>query len=149
MPAADECTQGNRMRLLHVLALPGAASAGAGGVESASMNFHLTDHPIGWIALVLFVLAYAAVIAEERIQIAKSKPVLLAAALIWGMLAWKIGAGHVENSPVKLVFEGMFLEYAELFFFLVVAMTYVTAMGERGVFEALRAQITRRHFSYR
>ena len=137
------------MRLLPVLALSGAAPAGAAGVESAAMNFHLTDHPIGWIALALFVLAYAAVVAEDRIQIAKSKPVLLAAALIWGMLAWKIGAGHVEDSPVKLVFESMFLEYAELFFFLVVAMTYVTAMGERGVFEALRAQITRRHFSYR
>ena len=34
----------------------------------------------------------------------------------------------------------MFLEYSEIFFFLVVAMTYVTAMGERGVFEALRSQ---------
>jgi Na+/H+ antiporter NhaD/arsenite permease-like protein len=43
----------------------------------------------------------------------------------------------------------MFLEYAEVFFFLVVAMTYVTAMGERCVFEALRAQLTRRRLSYR
>jgi len=127
-----------------LVAAPAAAAS-----DPAAMNFHLTDHPIGWISLLLFVLAYAAVVAEERIQIAKSKPVLLAAALIWGMLAWKIGAGHVEHSPVKLVFEGMFLEYSELFFFLVVAMTYVTAMGERGVFEALRAQITKRRFSYR
>ncbi len=113
------------------------------------MNFHLTGHPIGWIALALFVLAYAAVVAEERIHIAKSKPVLLAAALIWGMLAWRVGETPDGTSPVRAVFESMFLDYSELFFFLVVAMTYVTAMGERGVFEALRARITRRHFSYR
>ncbi|KGI77696.1 sodium:proton antiporter [Oleiagrimonas soli] len=117
--------------------------------ESTEANFHLTHHPIGWLALLFFVLAYAAVVAEERIQIAKSKPVLLAAALIWGMLAWKVGAGHDAASPVKAAFESMFLDYSELFFFLVVAMTYVTAMGERGVFEALRAQITKRHFSFR
>ncbi|GAB3040958.1 sodium:proton antiporter NhaD [Oleiagrimonas citrea] len=130
---------------LFALALaPTAAMA-----ESTEANFHLTHHPIGWLALLFFVLAYAAVVAEERIQIAKSKPVLLAAALIWGMLAWKVGAGHDAASPVKIAFEGMFLDYSELFFFLVVAMTYVTAMGERGVFEALRAQITKRHFSYR
>ncbi len=135
------------MRL--ILALPLLFATAPALAAEPEANFHLTGHPIGWIALALFVLAYVAVIAEERIQIAKSKPVMLAAALIWGMLAWKMGAGHVEHSPVKLVFETMFLEYAELFFFLVVAMTYVTAMGERGVFEALRAQITRRHFSYR
>jgi Na+/H+ antiporter NhaD/arsenite permease-like protein len=29
--------------------------------ETSSMNLHLTHHPIGWIALVLFVLAFAAV----------------------------------------------------------------------------------------
>ena len=133
-----------------ILALPLLlAAAPAAAAETAESNFHLTGQPIGWIALVVFVLAYAAVVAEERIQIAKSKPVLLGAALIWGMLAWKVGAGHVEHSPVKAAFESMFLDYSELFFFLVVAMTYVTAMGERGVFEALRAQITKRHFSYR
>ncbi|MDA3912948.1 sodium:proton antiporter NhaD [Oleiagrimonas sp.] len=131
--------------LLALQALASESSAAA----SPDANFHLTGHPIGWIALALFVLAYAAVIAEERIRIAKSKPVLLAAALIWAMLAWRIGGDGAGGSAVKTVFESMFLEYAELFFFLVVAMTYVTAMGERGIFEALRAQITRRHFSFR
>ena len=43
-----------------------------------------------WLALALFVLAYVAVILEERIHIAKSKPVMLAAALIW-----EIGRAHV------------------------------------------------------
>ncbi len=112
---------------------------------SAGGHFDLVNHPVGWIALGLFVLAYAAVILEERIRIAKSKPVMLAAGLIWGLIAWQTGG----DPGVHAAFESMFLEYAEIFFFLVVAMTYVTAMGERGVFEALRALLTRHGFSYR
>lgn len=117
--------------------------------ETGTANFHLTAHPVGWIALTLFLLAYAAVIAEERIRIAKSKPVMLAAALIWGVLAWWTATPGDGNAAVRAAFEAMFLDYAEVFFFLVVAMTYVTAMGERGVFEALRAQLTQRQLSYR
>jgi Na+/H+ antiporter NhaD/arsenite permease-like protein len=123
-------------------------SPSAGAKEIAVANFDLTMHPVGWIALGLFVLAYAAVVLEERIHIAKSKPVMLAAALIWGLLAWTATPDRGDGG-VRMAFEAMFLEYSEVFFFLVVAMTYVTAMGERGVFEALRAQLTQRHLSYR
>ncbi|MGB8635463.1 MAG: sodium:proton antiporter NhaD [Rhodanobacteraceae bacterium] len=111
-------------------------------------NFDMVNSPLGYLALAIFVLAYLGVILEERISLAKSKPVMLGAALIWGLLAWQVGStGDVE--PVRVAFEDMFLEFAELFFFLVVAMTYVTGMGERGVFEALRATLTRRNLSYR
>jgi Na+/H+ antiporter NhaD/arsenite permease-like protein len=122
--------------------LPVSAAA-----ADAGANFHLTGHPVGWLALVLFVLAYAAVVLEEHIRIAKSKPVMLAAALIWGLIAWQTrGEG---SAAARGAFEAMFLEYAEIFFFLVVAMTYVTALGERNVFEALRAQLTQRRLGYR
>jgi Na+/H+ antiporter NhaD/arsenite permease-like protein len=113
----------------------------------AAANFRLTDHPVGWAALALFVLAYVAVMLEERIRIAKSKPVMLAAALIWGLIAWQTRGGN--PAAARGAFEAMFLEYAEIFFFLVVAMTYVTALGERNVFEALRAQLTQRRLGYR
>jgi len=43
----------------------------------------------------------------------------------------------------------MFLEYAEIFFFLIVAMSFVAAMAERNVFEVLRAALVDRGFSYR
>jgi Na+/H+ antiporter NhaD/arsenite permease-like protein len=136
------------MRLLFIpAALAGSLPTNA-AVE-ADANFHLTGHPIGWLALALFVLAYVAVVLEERIQIAKSKPVMLAAALIWGLIAWQASGDAAGSAAARGAFEAMFLEYAEIFFFLVVAMTYVTAMGERNVFEALRAQLTRRRLSYR
>jgi Na+/H+ antiporter NhaD/arsenite permease-like protein len=123
--------------------LPARATA-----AGADVNFHLTGNPVGWLAVILFVVAYVAVVLEDRIHVAKSKPVVLAAALIWGLIAWETGgAGGTQDA--RRAFEAMFLEYAEIFFFLVVAMTYVTAVGERGVFDALRNQLTRRGFSYR
>jgi Na+/H+ antiporter NhaD/arsenite permease-like protein len=134
-------------RLIALAALAGSTPAYA-SEAGAEVNFHLVNHPVGWIAVTLFVLAYVGVVLEERINIAKSKPVVLAAALIWGLIAWKTG-GAAGTQDARHAFEAMFLEYAEIFFFLVVAMTYVTAMGERGVFEALRTQLTRRNFSYR
>jgi NhaD family Na+/H+ antiporter len=42
-----------------------------------------------------------------------------------------------------------FLEYSELFFFLLVAMTYINAMIERGVFDALRGWLVEKAFSYK
>jgi Na+/H+ antiporter NhaD/arsenite permease-like protein len=137
------------MRWFAALAAMFASTPVFAAESGADVNFHLVQHPIGWIALVLFVLAYVAVIFEERIHVAKSKPVMLAAALIWGLIAWKTGGPGGDATLTGQAFEAMFLEYAEIFFFLVVAMTYVTAMGERGVFEALRSQLTRRGFSYR
>lgn len=135
-----------RMAGLLALALftPAAQAQHAAGAPP-----DLTAHPIGWIALALFVLAYVAVVLEERIHIAKSKPVMLAAGLIWGLLAWWSAVPGEAASPVMVAFQEMFLEYSEVFFFLVVAMTYVTAMGERGIFEALRVQLVKRHLSYR
>lgn len=128
-----------------------AASGASAAAEGTGMepNFHLASEPIGWLAVALFVLAYIAVILENRIQVAKSKPVMLAAGLIWGLLAWWTATPGAFPSTARAAFDTMFLEYAELFFFLVVAMTYVTAMGERGVFEALRARLVRARLSYR
>ena len=136
------------MRRLFALAAMFASVPARAADAGADVNFHLTGSLVGWLALILFVLAYVAVVLEDRIHVAKSKPVVLAAALIWGLIAWRTG-GASGGQAARHAFEVMFLEYAEIFFFLVVAMTYVTAVGERGVFDALRNQLTRRGFSYR
>ena len=46
----------------------------------------LTQHWAGITALGLFVVAYVMVIFEETTQMRKSKPVLVAAGLIWGLI---------------------------------------------------------------
>jgi Na+/H+ antiporter NhaD/arsenite permease-like protein len=94
------------------------------------------------------VLAYALVMAEEKIHMRKSKPVLVAAGLIWFMIGWVyVQAGMPDQA--EHAFRETLLEFTELMLFLLVAMTYINAMEERHVFDALRAWMVRKGFSYR
>ncbi len=129
--------------LAALLAVPGAAlAAGAGH------RIDLTAHPVGMAALVIFAVAYLLVMAEEFTQLRKSKPVILAAGAIWGLIA-AVYTGHGLAAEAEAAMRHNLLEFAELFLFLLAAMTYVNAMEDRLVFEALRAWLVRRGFGYR
>jgi len=122
------------------------------GSALAANNYHdavqLTDHWIGYASIALFVTAYVLVIFEERLHLRKSKPVLMAAGLIWILIAlFYRSIGDTET--VEIAIRHNFLDYAELFFFLLVAMTYINAMLERGVFDALRDWLVIKGFSYK
>lgn len=132
-----------------LLALSGCAPALASATESAPSHLQQTGTLVGWIALAIFVLGYAFVVLEERLHLRKSKPMMLAAALIWALIAWHAHDSPAQSALVAGAFERIFLEFAELFFFLIVAMTFVGALTERGVFDALRAALVRRALSYR
>ena len=110
----------------------------------------LTSHPVGLVALALFILAYLLVVLEEKIGLRKSKPVMLAAALIWLLIAgYAEYAGNMAPGFAADAFRHIFLEFCELFFFLIVAMSFVGAMGERNVFESMRAELVSRDLGYR
>ena len=111
-------------------------------------NLDLTNHMVGYIALAIFVLAYTLVIFEEQLHLRKSKPVLLAAGLIWILIA-VVYQQHGFDHAAEVAIRHNFLEYAELFFFLLVAMTYINAMIERSVFDALRGWLVEKGFGYR
>lgn len=108
----------------------------------------LTEHWVGITALVIFVVAYLMVMVEEFTHLRKSKPVMLAAGVIWGLIGWvyvQHGIPHSAEAAVRHTLE----EYAELMLFLLVAMTYINAMEERLVFEALRSWLVRKGFTLR
>ena len=108
----------------------------------------LTGHWVGFAALAIFALAYVLVIGEEAIRLRKSKPMVVAAGLLWTMLALVYAAAG-RPQVVAGALRHVFLEYAELLLFLLVAMTYVNALEERRVFDALRAWLVRSGFGYR
>ncbi|MEO6975209.1 MAG: sodium:proton antiporter NhaD [Gallionella sp.] len=115
--------------------------------EDAS-RLDLTNSWVGITSVVLFFIAYLAVMAEEFTLLRKSKPVMLAAGIIWALIAWYYqshGIPHVVEAALRENLE----EYAELMLFLIVAMTYINAMEERNVFEALRSWLISKGFSYR
>ncbi|WP_258331200.1 MULTISPECIES: sodium:proton antiporter NhaD [Dasania] len=116
-------------------------------LASEAKPLDLTTHWVGFVALLLFVTAYIFVIMEERLHLRKSKPVLLAAGLIWALIA--IAYREHSSLMVEHAIRHNFLEYAELFFFLLVAMTYINSIIERGVFDALRDWLIENGFTYK
>lgn len=108
----------------------------------------LTTHWAGVTALILFVAAYAMIMAEERLHLRKSVPVLVAAGVIWflvGLAYTQLGSGEQATEALRHAL----LEFAELFLFLLVAMTYVNTLAERGVFNAIQAALINRGLSLR
>jgi Na+/H+ antiporter NhaD/arsenite permease-like protein len=108
----------------------------------------LTGHWAGYISVAIFITAYVLVIFEESTQMRKSKPVLMAAGLIWGLIGLAYAmAGHQADLHSEAT--GVIEEYGELFLFLLVAITYVNTLEERRVFDVLRAKLVALGLSYR
>ena len=127
---------------LSFLSMPAAAAISQGRA------LDLTSHLVGFFALSVFVLAYVVVVLEEVIELRKSKPMMLAAALIWVAIALvykSVGMSKVAEQAIR----HDVLEYGELLLFLIVSIAYVNAMDERGVFNSLRAWLINLGFTYR
>ncbi len=124
------------------------SSAQAAQAAEAVASLDLTASGLGIAALVVFVLAYALVISEENIHLRKSKPVVVAAGLIWALVALAYTAAGEEALVEELLAHNL-LEFVELFLFLLAAMTYINTMEERGIFNLLRAKLVSSGFTLR
>ena len=128
--------------LFALVGAPGIAWAAAANLEFLD----LTTHWAGYAGIALFVIAYALVIAEEQLHLRKSKPVMVAAGFIWVLVAVAYAQNGDTHTAEQAVRHNL-LEFAELFLFLLAAMTYINAMDERGVFDALRVWLVGQGFS--
>lgn len=108
----------------------------------------LTSSSVGYICLVVFVIAYILVIGEEQLHLRKSKPVLLAAGIIWILIAIS-AQGTSSAHGIEDALRHNLLEYAELLLFLLVAMTYIAALEERRLFDWLRVWLVSKGLSFR
>ena len=121
-------------------------SAAVAASEAGITDF--TAHWAGFSALAIFVIAYVVVIGEEVLHLRKSKPVIVAAGIIWALVAiayMQNGDTHTAGAAVR----HNLVEFGELFLFLLAAMTYINTMDERGVFDALRVWLVSQGFSLR
>lgn len=139
------------LRLLLVFAgllfLPQLAMAEM--AEEDFINLGLTGTERGIYTVLIFIIAYGFVMAEEFTGLRKSKPVILAAGIIWAHAAILAAEAGVSVEQLHEAFEYNLTEYAALMLFLLVAMTYINAMAERNVFEVLRSWMIRKQFSYK
>lgn len=98
---------------------------------------------LGILGLAVFLLAYVLVVLEEPLHLAKSKPVVLAAGLIWALIGWSM-PDQAHDRAMEVI-----ADYGELLLFLLVAITYVNTLEERRAFLVLRAALVRAGLGYR
>ena len=113
------------------------------------MEINLTASYVGILSLIIFIIAYAAVMVEEFSHLRKSKPVIISAALIWGIIAFYFSSNKEIGHEIENALNHNILEFAELFLFLLVAMTYINALQERNVFDVIRYKLISRGFNFR
>ena len=107
----------------------------------------LTATWVGFASIICFCMAYTLVIFEEQIHMRKSKPVILIGCFMWaliGIYEAQHGGGHAHDHVKELI-----AEIGELFFFLLVAMTYINTLDERNVFKALKAWLLKKGLGFK
>jgi Na+/H+ antiporter NhaD/arsenite permease-like protein len=114
----------------------------------SASGYSMSTHWVGFTGLAVFILALVAVSLEEFIELRKSKPMLFAAGIIWGLIGWyshQFADGHAAEQALR----HSLLQYAELMLFILVVMTYINALSERRVFLSLRTWVAHKRYSYR
>ena len=112
-------------------------------------ELHLTTAWVGWVSLTIFVVAYYFIAREEKYHINKAKPALLAGTGIFMLIGLYFTMNGLDGHALENEVEHLIIEISGIFFFLLVAMTYIEAMINRRVFFTLRYNLVSRGFSYK
>jgi len=137
-----------RLLGLASLVIPGLGFAESTAEASQPLHIDLTHHWIGYFSLVIMVVAYVTAMLEETIQLSKSKPMLLAASIIWFAIALAYQQ-QGSSLPAIAAFKSNLLAYMELMLFIMVSMAYLNAMEDMGIFHALKVWLVGKNLSYR
>lgn len=115
----------------------------------ASSGQDLTTTWVGMFSLVLFLVGYYIIAAEEKYHINKAKPALFVGTGIFILIGFYNVINGLDSKPLTHEVELLILEISQIFFFLLVAMTYIEVMIERRVFEALKYKLVSKGYSYK
>ena len=136
------------MKILILLASAVFAFAGGGGTPDA-VNPDLTMTWVGILALVVFVIGYYFVAAEEKYHIDKAKPALLIGTFMFILVALYYAVNGLNMANVSYEVNHLILEIAGIFFFLFVAMTYIESLIHMNVFDKLKYNLISKGYTYR
>jgi len=118
-------------------------------VEDGVHAVDLAVEPFGWFLLAIFIIGYYFIAAEEKYHINKAKPALFTGTFMFMLLGGYYAFNGLDFRPFDTEIAHLILEIAEIFFFLFVAMTYIEALIERNVFDALKEKLMRAGYGYR
>ena len=130
-----------KLFLLFSLVISGAFASEGGA--------NLAHTWVGYLAMVVFVFGYYFIASEEKWEINKSKPALFAGTFMFMLIGIYYSVNGLNPDPLHHEMQVLIEEIAEIFFFLFVAMTYIETLIDRGVFDALRYNLTSKGYSYK
>ncbi len=136
------------LKILSFLGLTSAlayASSGVGGGHAVD----LATEPFGWLLLLIFVVGYYFIAAEEKYHINKAKPALFTGTFMFMLLGGYYAVNGLDFRAFDTEIAHLILEIAEIFFFLFVAMTFIEALIERNVFDALKEKLLKAGYNYK
>jgi Na+/H+ antiporter NhaD/arsenite permease-like protein len=110
---------------------------------------HLTGTWVGIASLIIFVVGYYVIATEESYHINKAKPALFIGTFIFMLIGFYFYINGMETELLSREVDNLILEIAEIFFFLMVAMTYIETLIERNVFNALKYNLVSKGYSYK
>ncbi len=111
-------------------------------------DLHLATTWVGWVSLAIFIIGYYFIAREDRYHINKAKPALLAGTAIFMLIGLYFSMNGLDAKPLEHEVDNLIVEISGIFFFLLVAMTYIEAMIDREVFSALRYHLVSKGYSY-
>ncbi len=112
-------------------------------------QLHLTTTWVGILSFIIFIVGYYFIATEDKYHINKAKPALLIGTGIFMLIGVYFASHHLPKEPLEVAINHIIIEIAEIFFFLLVAMTYIEAMIDRGVFTALRYSLVSKGYTYK
>jgi len=112
-------------------------------------QLHLTTTWVGIASLVIFVIGYYFIATEDKYRINKAKPALFIGTGIFMLIGVYFAINGLDGHHLETEVNHLIVEISQIFFFLLVAMTYIEAMIDRGVFSALRYRLVSRGYTYK
>ena len=112
-------------------------------------DLHLTTTWVGILSLAVFAVGYYFIAAEDKYRINKAKPALFAGTGIFMLIGLYFAINGLDGHALETEVEHLIVEIAGIFFFLFVAMTYIEAMIDRGVFSLLRYNLVSKGYTYK
>lgn len=112
-------------------------------------NPDLTMTWVGFTTLLIFIIGYYFVAAEEKYGIDKAKPALFIGTFMFILVAIYYVLNDLDMNLVQNEANHLILEIAGIFFFLFVAMTYIESLLQMGVFDRLKYNLISKGYTYR
>ncbi len=112
-------------------------------------TLHLTWTWVGITSLAVFVIGYYFIATEEKYEINKAKPALFIGTFMFMLIGIYFALNNMDVEPLHQEMKVLILEIAEIFFFLLVAMTFIETMIERNIFDVLKHKLVSKGYTYK